>query len=142
MNKSHQIWEAAKAAAEASPGKPSLVLCVEGTFTLTWTPRAELKGTDKTLPATDPVAPREAEQPPTRRIVTTDDLQGVISFCGHRGDSCNLEYLNRMGQRIQFYPKELLALVQAFLDAEQTRALLRGTVEGWKARTRDKGRTE
>lgn len=70
-----------------------------------------------------------------RRRITEQDLQDILKEGGHRGDAFNIEHVRMMGLRMAFYPEELLALVQTFLDAEHTRALLRGTVEGWKART-------
>lgn len=84
-----------------------------------------------------PSAPHLTE-PPARRVIVAEDLQDILKECGHRGDSANVEYVRRMGLRMAFYPDELLAIVQMFLDAEYTRMLLRGTLEGWKARTHEK----
>lgn len=88
-------------------------------------------------PSVSASVPQE-DRRPERQRVTEQDLQDILEECGHVGDSFNIERAKQMGFRLALYPEELLQLVQTFLDAEHTRALLRGTFEGWKMRTAEK----
>lgn len=42
------------------------------------------------------------------------NLQKLLTACGHRGDAFNVEYIERMGLQMAFYPSELINLIQRY----------------------------